>query len=295
MVRIKYFIKRWAKKFRHNLVSNITFVICCSVIFLTLSTFWTTAHYFNQVFSKIESDLFITIYFKSDANETQMNHIKNTLQGLKEVKNIKIYEPADMKKQLVASNQINGINNLSEKLFPAAMEVYLNPNKTTEERLNILISNLKTVPIVESIQNYPELLSRTNSITNLFNIITVALGIIIVFTTILVVTITLKTQLHSYSEEIEIMKLCGATDRFIKAPFLVEKFIYGFLSSIISLILLSLILVSLEGKITDFLPEIERIKLHIPSLVIVGILIIGPIISVTGSYLTLNRFLKTCS
>ena len=122
-------------------------------------------------------------------------------------------------------------------------------------------------------------LGRSSSI-----IVDAVLGIIVVLSSVFIISNTVRLTILSRRSSIEILKLVGATNRFITTPFIIEGAFQGGLASIVSLGFLAIIFVLIRKMLPDlgFLPP-EKIALYITTCILIGSL---------GSYAALRRFLR---
>jgi cell division transport system permease protein len=119
----------------------------------------------------------------------------------------------------------------------------------------------------------------------------VALGLI----AILVVFNTVRLTIYSRREEVSIMKLVGATNGFVRGPFMVEGILYGFVASVITVAVLQPVLLWVSPKVESFFGTSSQVFDFIQGnlgLVIVGELGIGIVLGVFSSYLAIHRYLR---
>ena len=121
------------------------------------------------------------------------------------------------------------------------------------------------------------------------------LGIFLFLTVIFTVSNTIKLTLYSREEEITIMKFIGATESFIKGPFLAEGVIRGFVGAVLSLVLLFLIHKLFSATVaysSQSLLAFAKIA-FLPWTAVISLTLLGSFLGWCGSLLTLHKFLKT--
>ncbi len=123
-------------------------------------------------------------------------------------------------------------------------------------------------------------------------IIGIVLGGLLFLAALLIITNTIKLTIYSRKDEIEILKLVGATNRFVKAPFLIEGSIQGFLGGLVALIILFLVYMIVVARIDLRIgfAALDIIFLPIQSMVL--LLVMGIAAGFVGSAISLGRFFK---
>ncbi len=186
------------------------------------------------------------------------------------------------------------IERLGENPLPASFEVVVKSEYQHQEALEKIIDDFKAVSGVEEVQYGSEWLENLNTFLILLRIIGVGIGGFLTVTVMTNIANTVRLHFYNRHEEIEIMKLIGATHGFIKVPFLIEGFLMGALSSGVSVVFLFLIFQYMEEKIGVFLGTLGTFKgLQFLSPDLLGALVIaGSTLGGIGSYISLNHLLR---
>ncbi|MDP2587493.1 MAG: permease-like cell division protein FtsX [bacterium] len=122
-----------------------------------------------------------------------------------------------------------------------------------------------------------------------------AVGAILAGIAVLVVFNTVRLTIHSRREEVAIMKLVGATNGFVRGPFLIEGFLYGFAASLITIAIIQPLLLWIAPKVESFFGTSSQVFSFIQenlALVIAGEILVGVVLGVLSSYLAVHRYLK---
>ena len=102
--------------------------------------------------------------------------------------------------------------------------------------ITVVCDNMKKVSGIENMSYAQEIAKKLQTITNVFNTVTVLVLIAVAMLTIIIINCTIQLVIQSKKEEIEIMRLMGVSNWYIKIPLILQGAIYGFLGAIISLI-----------------------------------------------------------
>lgn len=242
-----------------------------TILIMTVAlTTWTSIFLLNVVLTSVlnilEEKVDISVYFNLNAKEADILSLKSKLETLGEVKNVGYVsagEALEIFKKRHAADEI---------LLKSVQELSDNP---LEASLNILAkdaSNYETVSSFLSQNQFSGIISKINYAENKFvierlsNIISVlrksglAASLVLAILAFLVAFNTVRLAIYSSREEITIMKLVGASDRFVRGPFIVEGVLHGLTSSAFALMLIIPGVAFLGPKLFSFLPEINLVN-----------------------------------
>ncbi len=242
-----------------------------TVLIMTIAlTTWTSIFLLNVVLTSVlnilEQKVDVSVYFNLNAKESDILALKSKLETLGEVKNVGYVsagEALEIFKKRHAGDEI---------LLKSVQELSGNP---LEASLNILAkdaSNYETVTSFLGQNQFSGIISKINYAENKFvierlsNIINVlrqsglAAGLVLAILAFLVAFNTVRLAIYSSREEITIMKLVGASNRFVRGPFIVEGVLHGLISSAFAFMLIIPGVAVLGPKLFNFLPEINLVN-----------------------------------
>jgi cell division transport system permease protein len=120
--------------------------------------------------------------------------------------------------------------------LPASVELRVPPELRTPQRLAEMARSLRSVSGVDAVDYGQAAVERLSAISRALNVGGGVAFVVIVLATVIITASTLQLAIYARREEIEIQKLVGATDRFIKAPFLIEGLVQGLLGALVALL-----------------------------------------------------------
>jgi cell division transport system permease protein len=238
--------------------------------------------------------LSISVYVKDGIDEATRERIRtaiSTLQGA-EIKGYISKEKAlqDMKGML--GSQAGLLDGLSRNPLPASFEVaFRNVDRTKFEPKRIKEA-LEKVAGVDEVQYSEQWLDQFEGLLYVLKVAGLAIGGLLCVAVLFIITNTIKLAIYSRRNEIEIYKLVGATDWYVKAPLLIEGALQGLLGALIALVILSVIHFILSFKAIQVfgLPFMDFVFLsHSYAL---GILSLGLVLGLLGSFIAIGRFFK---
>ena len=219
-----------------TLIFSLTLFIISSFFFLNLIT--------NRTTQVIEDKMDISVTFKEEAKDDEIFNLEAQLNQLTAVKSVKYISKEDaiaVWQGLPLTERIKNLVTQDKNPLPRSLQV----KATTPDDLDRIaefISMKKWQPIIReggiSYQKNKLILQRLNNVTKFMKKIGLILAAIFLGISILVIFNTLRLNIISRKDEIEIQRLVGATNSFISGPFLIEGILYGFLATIISTSLL---------------------------------------------------------
>ena len=234
------------------------------------------------------------VYLKPNSSEIKLDDIKSKIEGMKGVKNVRFISKKEALERLKdqMKRQSSLLDDLQENPLPDAFEVQLTDDFQNQNKVETLAASLESLSQVDEVEYGQVWLGRFTNILNLFRLTGYTMGALFLVATVLIVANTIRLVIYSRREEVEIMRLVGATDGFIRTPFYIESLIQGALGGIIGLGALfgffMFISLNVDKSLTSSLFEIRFLSWE----AFLGILICSMFIGWMGCFLSLKQFLK---
>lgn len=234
------------------------------------------------------------VYLKGEASEAERLDTKFRLQGLEGVQEAVYISRQEALDRLKAQMQHHSalLENLRENPLPDAFEITMKPSTRTSEQLGFLAERVRALPGVAEVEYGQQWIQRFTQVINLFSLAGYAIGALFFMATLFIVANTIRLVLYSRRDEIEIMRLVGATDRFIKIPFYLVGMIQGGAGTIIGLTLLYAGYLALS---LHFAPDMAggMIQLRFFSVgICLAVVMGGTLIGWLGCWVSLKQFMK---
>lgn len=234
------------------------------------------------------------VYLKPDTSDAARLDTKYRLQsiaGVKEARFVSKNEAMEKLKQQMSHHSAL-LDNLKENPLPDAFEVILEPSARNSTELSFLAERISALSAVDEVEYGQQWIQRFSNIINLFRLAGYGIGSLFFMATIFIVANTIRLVLYSRRDEIEIMRLVGATDRFIKIPFYLQGMIQGGAGTLIGLLVLFGGYYSLTTHFTQT-ASVQLITLRFFSLNTCAAVIIGGImVGWLGCWVSLKQFMK---
>jgi len=277
----------------HRFLSTVT-IVTIAIAILIASAFALFFVNANAIVNSWKKGIRIMVYLKSNSSEIKVSDIKNKIESMKGVKDVRFISKKEalerLKEQMKRQSSL--LDDLQENPLPDAFEVRLTDDFQNQDNVETLATRLESFSQVDEVEYGQVWLGRFTNILNLFRLTGYAMGALFFGATVLIVANTIRLVLYSRREEVEIMRLVGATDRFIRAPFYIEGLIQGALGGIIGLaalfVLFMLISSNVDKSLTSNLFAIRFLSWE----AFLGILICSMFVGWIGCFLSLKQFLK---
>ena len=230
-----------------------------------------------------------TVYIK-DGSDLEAVYIGKNLEKLDNITSVRFYPKEDAINEFKDSlpeavfENVNGDNNPLPDAYIIAMDDLSKYDQTIDAILK--------VDGVDSINNRSELARKLTDISNLVSYISLAIVVALTIISLFIIANTIRTTMYSRRFEISIMKSVGATNAFVRLPFVVEGMVLGFISAIIGTGVLYVVYEGVMSAVNSFV-KISTIPFSDVYLQVGGIFIVaGVVIGAFGSFISMRKYLK---
>ena len=277
----------------HRFLNSVT-IITIAISILIVSSFALFFVNANDIINSWKKGIKIMVYLKPDTPETKISELKRKIQLMEGIRNVRFISKneafQELKKQMKRQSSL--FENLKENPLPDAFEIRLKASFQNQEKVEMLATRLESFSRADEVEYGQRWLGQFTNFFNLFRFTGYAMGGLFFMAALLIVANTIRLILYSRRDEVEIMRLVGATDSFIKAPFYIQGLIQGALGGIIGLaaLFISFLLISLSME-RGISPGLFTIRFLSPG-AFCGIILASTFVGWIGCYLSLKQFLK---
>jgi cell division transport system permease protein len=295
--RLTYtFRETWAS-FRRNMTLTAAAIITSAVSLLIFGLTLLMQRGFDNLLVAWEGDVEMIVYVNAGATEAQRATIQEALDSLPQ--QIESWSYCDTECSLAEAQRLlagdpSTLNLLTAENIPTQYKVV--PTDATDvDTLRQLRESLRGLPNVQTIVLADEQLDVISKLKGFVGLYTVILSITLLFAAILLIWNTIRTAMYARRREIEVMKLVGATDWFIRIPFMLEGLLQGFIGGLAACGGLWIINNRWTAGVADFPPNSGFAALVVSdgfvfqSMLI--LLAIGMVAGAIGSGIAASRFL----
>lgn len=288
----EYFIKETYKSIRRNGFMSFASISTVAVSLLVLGMFLMIFLNTNNLAQYLESQVQVSVYMQDSATDKELAAVKEKLTkmpGVVKVTQVSKQQALErFKKRLGDQEQL--LNSLGkDNPFPNSFEVQVD----SPERIKVLTPQLGQLPKVETAKFGQEVVEHLFQLTKILRFGGILLVVFLAMATLFIISNTIRLTVFARRKEVIIMKYVGATDWFIRWPFLLEGMTLGFFGAVVAFILINSIYSGLLERIhatLAFLPLLPTSPLLL--YVDLFLLVAGTGIGALGSYISLRKFLR---
>jgi cell division transport system permease protein len=294
-------VKTGLTNFGRNLWLSIAAIMVMTITLVIFSTLFLLFMLTNYSIGTIKNTVDISVYFKIGLAEEQINHIKAGVQSdsrVKEVSYVSATQAFDDFKNRHNNDPLitQSLNELTENPLPATLHIKANNLEDyTSIAEKLQGDQYKNFIDKVNFEDNRIVIDRLNKILKF--IITFGLALVVVFALIAILVIfnTIRLTIYNRKEEVEIMRLVGATNWYIRGPFLIESILYSIFSTLITIGLFIPVFTKVIPKITEYVnPNLNvygNYLFNYTYLVLI-LFVVSLILSIGSTFLAIRRYLK---
>ena len=276
-----------------SMLSTLMMFLVIGVTLILPSISFLVVQNLKSISETIQHESQISIFLKKDISVDAKNKIEKDLKSRIEINNYHYVKKEEAWLKLQKSMGFNESNNgLSENPLPDAF--FVSPNTVNPNQIVILKSFLERLEGVDQVVIDTGWVKKLNSVLHLANKAIFLASILLASMLTVVIGNTIRLQMTSHHEEIELSKLIGATNQFIRRPFLYSGFIYGLGGGLTAALSLKLIVIFLNKTVVE-VEALYGAQFIIVDLTLVQYLsIVGSsiLIAVAASFISINQSVK---
>jgi cell division transport system permease protein len=288
----KYFFKDALNSLKRNITVSTASIATVAATLFILGIFMLTLLNVNQGIVSVESQVEVKIFLKDDITAPQKTELETKVKGVAGVKSVtfesKEQALANFKEQLGDQNQslVDGLE--KDNPMPSSYIVKVNEPNT----ISAVVEAVKGQAYVLSIKDGREIVNKIISITNTIKWVGSAIFLILIGVSLFLIGNTIKIIVYSRRREIGIMKYIGATDWFIRWPFVIEGIILGVSGALIADGILFYAYKVVFAKVTTGLLMMQLVPVSYVYTYILGLFVLaGILIGAIGSAISIRKFL----
>jgi cell division transport system permease protein len=295
-VRLSFFLREAFRGLRRSSAPALAALLTVLLTAVVLGVFIPIVQATTGTANEVRSRVVVDVYVAESATQKDIADLENAIAATTNVKSVEFISKGEA---LALAQEKNprafreGAELLGSNPLPASFRV--TPDDPDE--LGLIVNRLSPggdprLAAIDEVRNREEDTKEILSATGLVKALTAGLAILLVFASIALIANTIRLSVFARRREVEVMKLVGATNWFIRWPFVIEGVIVGFFGGVLAVLLLTI------AKETFIDPLSERFELlaapetiDFPLLVVV-LMLACVAVSALGSGITLRRFLK---
>jgi cell division transport system permease protein len=284
---------------RNRWISSATIGIMIIALGLVTGLFVASAMA-DAIFTSLEEQVDITVYFNLDTSEEDILSVRDELEELPEVSFVEYVSREQALAEFRARHGENALITQSlDELGDNPLEASLNikaQDISQYEPIAAFLESARFTNFIDTV-NYREnqlVIERLSSIIDIARRTGIVLALALLIIAVLVTFNTIRLTIYSLREEIGVMRLVGASNWYIRGPFVIEGVLYGLIASVVALILFIPLVRFSSPRLVGFLPGITLSDYFFANLGEIFLLqtLLGVILGVISSLIAMRRYLQ---
>jgi cell division transport system permease protein len=293
-MRVGFFLREASRSMRRSAAPSFAALATVLVTMLVLGVFIPIVQATNGAANSVRGRVMVDVYMKSNASAADAARVRGELLGIPHVKSVE-FVSKQVAYQQQAQQYPQAYALLGSNPLPDTFHVIpTNPSYilAIHSALTPGGGSQAIDPAINSVSNKQNDTKKILEVTNLVTITAAALTVLLVLASILLIANTIRLSLYARRREVEVMKLVGATDWFIRWPFVIEGMIVGSVGALLAVCVLGATKIALLDPLASNWTLIAAPRTISFTVLLVVLLAAGALVSALGSGLSLRRFLK---
>lgn len=277
------------KQFKKRTVSYLPAFLSITLVIFLGGLFGIFLLHAGKLKKEIKENLQLNVYFKDDAREADIIRLQKQMEAIPYVIGVKYTSKDEALKKWQQDLGENPMSVLDFNPFPNSLDVRFQSDYVAVDSLEQIKNKLEKNLSVREVTFDKAIVSNIDRNIKMVGLILLSFALLMGLVSITLINNTIRLTLYSKRFLIKSMQFVGATQNFIRRPFIIKGILLGFLSGIFAALLLMLTLYI----VTYYFPNLEALQnyIHI-GLLLFLIIIIGIAVSGLSSYFAINRYLK---
>jgi cell division transport system permease protein len=290
VLRTKLFVSEAVRSIGANISTTVAATMTVLIGMFLLGLFIALFSWVNSWTDHVRKDVIVKVFFVQDASESQVNAVRSKVLTFPETKDAVFISKEEALRRM-KQKYPELTDNLSSNPLPAAFEV----TPKNADQVKAIADKLQPLPAgVDKIDYAEKKTERILAVTNVIKYIFLLGSLILLAASTILIANTIRLSIFARRREVEVMKLVGASNWFIRGPFMLEGVICGLIGAVAAVILLVLAkqfaLPVIEGHSSTFREDdVHALSFPVVALILVGVSLL---VGAAGSGITLRRFLQ---
>jgi cell division transport system permease protein len=231
----------------------------------------------------------LTAFVVDNTTEAEAMHIARALKATEGVGDVRFVSSELARSEMLENGSTELLETLPPAAFPAALEITLNDNIDSARALAIA-AKLEQHPGVEAVETYAHWTQQVSKFAKAANFLALFLSVIVFFAVVTVVSSSTKLLLERRRNEVEVLRIVGATSEYVRRPFLVEGAMQGALGATFAVIVAGALFLAFRSQFNDQVTVLLGMSPRfLPWFVVAGLVAVGGLLGSAASLFSLRR------
>ena len=298
IARIAYAFREMWASFRRNLTLTVAAILTSAIALLLVGTTFLIQRAFDNLLVQWRGDVEMIVFVRSDATPEQISLIDQTIKAaptiinVEELRYLDKTESYEEAKRIFVGDPVT-LSLLTPDNIPSQFKVV--PITQDPELVRSLSEQYRSLPGVQDVALAEDEFQVISTLSRFVRTVTLVMSLVLLVVAVGLIWNTIRTAMFARRREIEVMKLVGAANWFIRVPFMLEGLLHGLLGGIASCGGLWVLNSAWTNGVAGFKPGTGISSLVVPSGYLTGVMLmilaIGALVGAVGSAIAASRFL----
>jgi cell division transport system permease protein len=299
-MKLFFFLREALRALRRNAAPSLAAVATVLITTLVLGVFIPVVRAATAKTNEVRNKIELEVFINDDASRAEVTELGNMIRDIRHVESTEFVSKAEALR--ILKRKLGDKQGITEDLpgnpLPRSYRIKLDDPQNAD----VVKGSLEPIgsdgdkrpisPAIQSIEDREDDAQKILSATSTIKILLASLAGLLVLASVLLVANTIRLSIFARRREVEVMRLVGATNWFIRWPFVIEGLLVGFLGGVVAVALLWLAKVTVVDPWSDRFALIAAPDTIRFSLLVVVLLGAATAVSAIGSGITLRRFLR---
>jgi cell division transport system permease protein len=288
-----FFLREALKNIRLNLLMSITAITTTFVCILVLGVGLLVSSYVGSIIGSVREDVSVEAFFPPNASQKEIDKVRSAVEGYPEVSSVNYVSKeeafASFKKTFADKPEL--YEGIDPSVLPASLQLQLKDPAAADEVAQRL---KKEQGFTDENLSYPQqTIERLNKVTSYMLWFLYGATFLFLISSVLLISNAIRLSIFARRKEIEVMKLVGASDSFVRTPFVFEGLAQGLIGAGLAALTVVWINFLFVDWVRNTMPFMPISGDAVNTLLILAILVlVGVVIGIVGSFLSVTRFLR---
>jgi cell division transport system permease protein len=292
-MRFDYFLRETASNLKRNVLMTVAATSTVAISLLLLGGFLILRLVVNNVTLHWESKVEISVFLRDDATQGEISALETEITQMPEVDDVAFVSKPQAYEifKEIYSNQPVVWQTIEPDDLPASFQIKLTDAELTET----VSDRIAGAPGVDDVRSGGVLVKRLLQVNSLLQIVASVMAAILLLAAAALIANTIRLAIYARREEIGIMKLVGATNWFIRIPFVLEGLVAALAGAAVAAVIVWASNSLVFSKLSESFPFLQQVFAFTGGeilQVVVLLTLVGAVVGVIGSFMAVARFLE---
>ena len=246
-----------------------------------------------------------SVYLRDGTTSEMVDELKFALVQTPGIVNVKFISQEEARREIVGttigatrgtgsitdvdSSKDSAFAMLPAEAFPASIELRT-ANDISNVDIGVIAARLRQIPAVESVETYEQYTKQIQELTRAAMLASVAMTLVVLAAVVSVITSTIRLALQRRKPEVEILRLVGATERYVREPFIIEGSVLGAAGATAAVALLGIMYAMVIKQVDSVFTVMLGVEVtFLPWYAVIGLIASGAVIGAASSHISLRR------